>query len=250
MPDPRLYIEDALHEGAQLSLDDGQSRKLTSVLRLGPGSGVRVFNEEGEWRAIIAAASKKGVTVEIGAQSRQARRAPDLDLLFAPVKRDATDLVVEKATELGVRRIRPVITARTIADTVRLDRLSLIARSAAEQTERFDIPEIAPPLPLIKALDGWEEARALIYADEAGEVWGGEKARDIARALAALNADAPLAVLIGPEGGFTPEERTLLRSKRCVIPVSLGPRILRAETAAIATLAVVQALVGDWRRGA
>lgn len=248
MPDPRLYVEDALHDGATLSLDEGQSRKLTSVLRLGEGAALRLFNENGEWRATIASAGKRGVSVEIGPQLRQPRRCADLDLLFAPLKRDATDLIVEKATELGVRRIFPVITARTIAETVRVDRLALIAKSAAEQTERFDIPEIAPPVSLAKTLDGWDEARALIYADESGEVWGGARAKDILAALAAPPPAPRLAVLIGPEGGFTPEERTLLRAQRAVIPVSLGPRILRAETAAIATLAVVQAATGDWRQ--
>jgi 16S rRNA (uracil1498-N3)-methyltransferase len=169
------------------------------------------------------------------------------------VKRHATDLIVEKATELGVRRIRPVITQRTITETVRLDRLQSIAREAAEQTERFDTPEIVEAVSLTKALDGWDVSRPLIYADEAGDEdgapWGGERGRagPITDAVAAINATS-LALLIGPEGGFSSEERRMLRGLSYVIPVSLGPRILRAETAVIAALSVIQAHWGDWRR--
>jgi 16S rRNA (uracil1498-N3)-methyltransferase len=208
--------------------------------------------------------------------------------LFAPVKRHATDLIVEKATELGVKRIKPILTQRTIAETVRIDRLQAIAREAAEQTERFDAPEIFKAQSLAKALDGWDASRPLIYSDESGDedgkMWGGERgrARPIGEALQStfsvaekaarapdegrantpapdrLNAPHPLtpspqgrggklALLIGPEGGFTPEERRMLRGLPYVIPVSLGPRILRAETAAIAALSVIQSAWGDWR---
>jgi 16S rRNA (uracil1498-N3)-methyltransferase len=183
---------------------------------------------------------------------RAPRAAPDLDLLFAPVKRHATDVIVEKATELGVRRMRPVITQRTIAETVRLDRLHAITREAAEQTERFDAPEILEPQALSKALDGWDASRPLIYADEAGDdaraLWGGERGRApaIHGVVAALKSEQ-LALLIGPEGGFTPEERRMLRALPFVAPVSLGPRILRAETAVIAALSVIQAAWGDWQ---
>jgi 16S rRNA (uracil1498-N3)-methyltransferase len=211
---------------------------------------------------------------------RPAHATPDLDLLFAPVKRHATDLIVEKATELGVRRLRPVITRRTIAETVRLDRLAAIAREAAEQTERFDAPEICAPLSLAKALDGWDAARPLIYCDEYGEAAGilaalaqastlslaervaakrrGEGRADI-QAPDRLHGPHPpapspqgrggVSVLIGPEGGFTMEERAMLRGLPFVIPVLLGPRILRAETAAIAALSIIQAAWGDWRAG-
>ncbi len=253
MPDPRLHVEDQLAAGARVALDEGQSRKLAQVLRLGLGAGVRLFNaRDGEWRAEIAEKDKRGLALIVRAHLRAPTLTPDLDLLFAPLKRDATDLVVEKATELGVRRLRPVITARTIAETVRLDRMDLIARSAAEQSERFDIPETLAPVPLAKALDAWEEGRTLVWADETGDdpnqPWGG--ARRSARPIGALaHADAPakLALLIGPEGGFTPEEARLLRAYPFVVPVGLGPRILRAETAAIAALAVLQSRRGDWR---
>jgi 16S rRNA (uracil1498-N3)-methyltransferase len=245
MPDPRLYLDQALSEGARLRLDEGQSAKLTRVLRLGLGGRVRVFNpRDGEWLGEIDAKDAKGVALKLRSQLRPARAAPDLDLLFAPLKRDATDLLIEKATELGVRRLRPVLTAHTIAQQVRADRLTLIARQAAEQSERFDAPEIAPLMPLARALDGWEAGRSLIWADEAGEVWGGAQATPIAEAL---TKGGGIGLLVGPEGGFAPEEQRLLRSLPFVVPVSLGPRILRAETAAIAGLAFIQALVGDWR---
>lgn len=253
MANPRLLIEQTLSPGAEMALEEGQARHVGTVLRLDAGDSLRVFNaNDGEWRARVSEKSKRGMRVRVEEKLRDARAAPDLDLLFAPVKRHATDLIVEKASELGVLRIRPVITQRTIAETVRTDRLAAIAREAAEQTERFDAPEICEPLALGKALDGWDAARPLIYADEAGDdanqAWGGETGR-AAPMLDALEGHAgasKLALLIGPEGGFTPEERRMLRGQPFVIPVSLGPRILRAETAVIAALTLVQAQWGDW----
>lgn len=269
MPEPRLLIDQPLRAGAEIALDESQARHVGTVLRLDEGDALRVFNaHDGEWRARVSAKTKRGMSVRLDELVRAARAAPDLDLLFAPVKRHATDLIVEKATELGVRRIRPVITQRTIAETVRLDRLQAIAREAAEQTERFEAPEIMEPVSLVRALDGWDTARPLIYADEAGDdagaPWGGEKGRaqpiaDVlnlwsagaspADTLAGEGAGAPykLALLIGPEGGFTPEERRMLRGLSFVNAVSLGPRILRAETAVIAALSVIQSIWGDWR---
>jgi len=281
-------IDDALAAGAEIALEEGQARHVGTVLRLDAGDAVRVFNaRDGEWRARVRAKTKRGMNVRVEEKLREARDVPDLDLLFAPVKRHATDLIVEKATELGVARIRPVITQRTIAETVRVDRLQSIAREAAEQTERFDAPDVFEAVSLVRALDGWDAARPLIYADEAGDdasaVWGGDRGRGaaLAEALKALpprgkgwvgggagcgasgdselHSDSPpppplpqgggekLALLIGPEGGFTSEERRMLRSLPYVVPVSLGPRILRAETAVIAALSVIQAVWGDWR---
>ncbi len=280
MAEPRLLIEQSLSERAEIALDQGQARYVGTVLRLGLGDSVRVFNAaDGEWRALVSEKGKRGMAIKLVAFVRAARAVPDLELLFAPVKRHATDLIVEKATELGVRRIRPVITERTIAETVRLDRLKSIAREAAEQTERFDVPEICEPALLYKMLDGWDAERPLIYCDEAGVAAG---VLEVVMALFPLSlagrglggeghADAqaperrpaphpptfgrrPLregeggaAVLIGPEGGFTAEERAMLRACAFVTPVSLGPRILRAETAVIAALTIVQAAWGDWR---
>jgi len=256
MPDPRLLLDEPLTQGARIRLDADRSRHLAAVLRLKPGAPLRAFNtEDGEWRARLDSADKRGAVIVVDSLLRASAPTPDLDLLFAPVKRHATDLIVEKATELGARRLRPVMTKRTIADTVRLDRLSLIAREAAEQTERFDAPEILAPLSLSRVLDAWTEAapRTIIYADESGDepdaAWGGSegRAQPLADALKALRGTPSLALLIGPEGGFDPAERRILRALPFVTPVSLGPRILRAETAAIAALAVVQAVWGDWR---
>lgn len=253
MPEPRLYTDAPLNEGAEIALDEGQARHVGTVLRLRVGDLVRVFNaRDGEWRARLTRADKRGAGVAVESFVRAAKAPPDLDLLFAPVKRHATDLIVEKATELGVRRMRPVITQRTIAETVRIERLSAIAREAAEQTERFDAPEILEPAQLAKALDGWDPERPLIYADEQGDEqgapWGGERGRAPPMLDAVKSQSAgKLALLIGPEGGFTADERRMLRALAFVTPVSLGPRILRAETAVIAALSVIQAAWGDWR---
>lgn len=254
MAEPRILLDSALYDGAKLFLDQSDTRHVSLVLRRKPGDTVRVFNaQDGEWRAEIVSVGTKTTGLEVRSLIRPARAAPDLDLLFAPVKRHATDLIIEKATELGVRRIFPVTTQRTIAETVRVDRLTGIAREAAQQTERFDVPEIRDAQSLPRALDGWDASRGLIYADEAGDdanaPWGGESGRalPISEALQSLPQGAA-ALLIGPEGGFTPEERRMLRAFPFVVPVSLGPRILRAETAVIAALSVIQASWGDWRR--
>jgi 16S rRNA (uracil1498-N3)-methyltransferase len=257
MPEPRLLIDHDLRAGAEIALDEAQARHVGTVLRLDVGGVLRPFNaRDGEWRARVTVREKRGMRVVLESLLREATPSPDLDLLFAPVKRHATDLIVEKATELGVRRIRPVVTQRTIAETVRVDRLENIAREAAEQTERFDAPEVFAAVSLPRALDGWDGARPLIYADESGDddgkAWGGDAGRapPIGEALNLWTAGDPnkLALLIGPEGGFTPEERRMLRTLPYVIPVSLGPRILRAETAVIAALSVIQSVWGDWRR--
>lgn len=262
MTEPRLLIERGLRNGEEIALTNNQARHVGAVLRLDVGGAVRVFNAaDGEWRARIISRNRHAMSVRVEEFVRAAREVPDLDLLFAPVKRHATDIIVEKATELGARRLRPILTQRTIAETVRGDRLQAIAREAAEQTERFDVPEILDAQPLAKALDGWDPARRLIYADEAGDdtaaPWGGETGRaqaiidalhEVAPSPGAGDARGPLALLIGPEGGFTPEERRMLRGLSFVVPVSLGPRILRAETAVIAALSIIQAVWGDWRR--
>jgi 16S rRNA (uracil1498-N3)-methyltransferase len=223
------------------------------VLRLGPGDTARVFNgRDGEWRVTLAASGKRGAAVTIEEQVREQASPPDLTLMFSPLKRQATDWLVEKATELGARKLQPVICKRTVAETVRIDRLHSIAREAAEQTERLDVPEIAAPQSLAAALDRWPEGRPLIFADEAGDdqakPWGGTKGRGapLAEALRGVTAGG-VSLLIGPEGGFDPIERGMLRGLPFVMPVSLGPRILRAETAVVAALTLIQAGWGDWR---
>jgi 16S rRNA (uracil1498-N3)-methyltransferase len=247
MAAPRLFVEADLITGGAVALGEGPARHLTSVLRLREGAHLRLFNgRDGEYAATIREIGKRALALTVGERLREQEASPDLLLLFAPLKRQATDWLVEKATELGVRAMQPVITKRTDVDTVRVDRLAAIAREAAEQSERLDAPDIRAPLPLARALDGWDAARPLIYADESGDdqakPWGGAQGRGapLFSVLPGLRADR-LALLIGPEGGFDPEERRALRSLGFVIPVSLGPRILRAETAAIAALALIQA---------
>lgn len=255
MTTPRLHVTDRLEAGAELTLPPDQSHYLSGVMRRGAGDMARLFNgADGEWRAVIAETGKKAVRLRCEEKLREQAAAPDLHLLFAPVKKARTDFIVEKATELGVSAIRPVFTERSIAERVRIDRLQAIAREAAEQTERLDLPEVREPEKLTRALEAWPADRPLVYCDEAGDEpnapWGGETGR-AAPALETLRArlsGAPrAAVLIGPEGGFSRGERAMLRAHGNVIPVSLGPRILRADTAAAAALTLVQAVWGDWR---
>lgn len=253
MADPRLYVAEDLVAGASLALDEAQARHVGTVLRLEVGDALRVFNTvDGEWSARIAEKGKRSMRVVVETHLRAVRGSPDITLFFAPLKRQATDWIVEKATELGVRQIRPVITQRTIAETVRLDRLRTIALEATQQCERFDVPQFLEPVPLPNAFER-AGVGAVVYADEAGDdqtaAWGGDTGRapPILDVLQSLKFFGGLGVLIGPEGGFTADERRMLRNLSFVKPVSLGPRILRAETAAIAALTVAQAAWGDWR---
>lgn len=237
----RLFISDDLAPGAELSLDEGQSRYLASVMRAKAGDELRVFNgRHGEWRALVAQVGKRAVVLQVIDTARRQSVGPDLDLVVALVKRAPLETIVEKAAELGVRRIRPVVTERTNADHTRVDRLRAIATEAAEQTGRLDVPEVAEPLKLEKLIEDWEPDRRLLFCDEAGD------ARPVLEALAG-QAPGPWAVLIGPEGGFSPRERERLRGLPYATPASLGPRILRADTAAISALTLWQAALGDWR---
>jgi 16S rRNA (uracil1498-N3)-methyltransferase len=250
---PRLYVAPDLAEGLEISTNADQAHYLTRVLRLTAGSPVRVFNgRDGEFDASLTTFAKNTAHLRLGARIRSQRPTPDLWLMFAPLKKARTDFVVEKATELGASEIRPVLTERTDAETVRTDRLQRIAIEAAEQTERLEVPPVRDAMKLDQALAGWHESRVLIYADEAGDEggkpWGGDagRGRPIVDMLKTLNT-VRAAILIGPEGGFSPAERQRLRGLSCVRPVSLGPRILRAETASVVALALYQALAGDWR---
>ena len=250
---PRLYVAPDLGEGLEIPVDADQAHYLTRVMRLAVGDPVRVFNgRDGEFDANLAAFTKSTATLRLGARTRAQHGVPDLWLLFAPLKKARTDFVVEKAAELGASEILPVLTERTDADTVRTDRLQRIAIEAAEQTERLDVPRIHEAAKLSAVLASWKPERTLIYADEAGEdearPWGGEAGRAPAAAHGLEVLKGPAAILIGPEGGFSPAERKRLRELPYVKPVSLGPRILRAETAAVAALSLYQALAGDWRR--
>jgi 16S rRNA (uracil1498-N3)-methyltransferase len=237
----RLHVPHDLTPGAALGLDEGQSRYLAAVMRLSVGDEVAVFNgRDGEWRATVAAVGKRAVTLTALSQARAQQAGPDLELLIALVKRARLETIVEKAAELGARRVRPVITERTNADHTRVDRLRAIATEAAEQTGRLDVPDVAEPVKLEKLLADWEPGRRLLFCDEAG---------DAPPVLTAGLAEGPWAILIGPEGGFSPAERERLRALPYAVPATLGPRILRADTAAISALTLWQAAVGDWRRG-
>jgi 16S rRNA (uracil1498-N3)-methyltransferase len=251
--EPRLYIDAPLEAGAVLDLDRDQAHYLVTVMRRKAGDGVRLFNgRDGEWRAEVASADRKRASLQIVQQRRSQTATPDMALYFAPVKKARTDFIVEKATELGVASITPVITQRTQSERVRTDRLEALAREASEQTERLDLPAIHEPVSLTQMIKGWDPERTLMFADESGdsqtEPWGGEhgRARPIAEALAGRERGGKWAMLVGPEGGFSIEERTLLHAQTFVLPVSLGPRILRADTAAAAALSVWQSMLGDW----
>ncbi len=236
---PRLYADLQLTSGAILRLSEEASHYLRNVLRLTGGDTVRIFNgRDGEWLCYITEASKKGVDVRCERALADAKPPPDIDYVFAPLKHARLDYVVQKATELGVRRLLPVITRRTITERVNIERMRANAIEAAEQCNLVFVPEVLEPQPLERLIASWPAGRSLVYCDETlvGE-----------NPLAALaKLSAPSAVLIGPEGGFAPEEKQLLSRQSFVRPISLGPRIMRADTAAIAALTLVQAAAGDW----
>ena len=237
----RLHVPQPLSPGAAVLPTLDQSRYLTQVMRLKTGDALLVFNGvDGEWRCAVAEVLKKGVVLRAEEQIRAQTTVPDVELLIAVVKKAALEFAVEKATELGAARIGLVTTRRTQGDRVRMDRLEAIAVESAEQTGRLDVPAIDLPQKLEALLDGWDASRRLMFCDETGG----------APAVSALTAagGGKWAILIGPEGGFSPEEGERLRALPFTTAVSLGPRILRADTAAIAALTLWQAAVGDWDR--
>jgi 16S rRNA (uracil1498-N3)-methyltransferase len=240
LPRTRLFVDAPLAAGQSVPLSDAQAHHLRGVLRLSPGEGLRLFNpRDGEWLARLDALGKSGGSAAVERQLRLPAPAPDLWLCFAPVKKDAVDAVVEKGTELGAAVLQPVFTRFTDVQRVNLDRLRAHAVGAAEQCERLDVPDVRDPLRLDALLAAWPAGRPLLVCAEAGT------ARPIAEAAA--ETTGPAGLLIGPEGGFAPAELDLLRRHEFVRPVGLGPRILRADTAAIAALAVWQMLAGDGR---
>lgn len=242
-PKYRLYVEAALTAGAALDLEADQAHYLGAVMRAQPGEMVALFNgRDGEWRAVIEEISKKRARVAVADQLRpqEAEALQDLWLLFAPVKKQGTDMIIEKATELGVAAILPVFTRFTNAARVNTDRLRANAREAAEQCERLSVPTILEPSSLEEALASFEPGRTLFALDETG---GGAPITDV---LSTAGSHMT-AFLVGPEGGFAKSELDLLRRSPFVTHINLGPRILRAETAAVAALTCWQALCGDWR---
>lgn len=238
---PRLYVRAALAGERRLAMPPDQAHYLTRVMRRAAGDRVLLFNgSDGEWLGTIEAIRKNALDILCLEQTRIQTHEPDLLLLFAPVKRDPMEYLLQKACELGVARLQPVITHRTIARQVNIDRLRMIAREAAEQSERLTLPEILPPTPLASALTQLDE-RPLFACLESGP------SLPVAEAFTARQKSDSVALLTGPEGGFSAEEADLIRRHAQTIAVNLGPRILRADTAALAAIAVWQALRGDWQ---
>jgi 16S rRNA (uracil1498-N3)-methyltransferase len=240
----RLYVEAPLNAGGLVELPKDKAHFLKNVLRLNTGQHISFFNgRDGEWLGRIETLSKSSATVALENQTRPQSPMPDVWLVFAPIKRARIDFVAEKATELGVAQIRPVITRRTVMARVNTGRLEANALEAAEQCERLDVPQVFEPQQLDKLLDSWPAGRRILWCDE------GASGGPIAHALAKLDDAArrdPWAILIGPEGGFDEVERARLIDFPDALAVTLGPRLLRADTAAAAALSIWQAWVGDW----
>ncbi len=235
---PRLFVTEPLSLGAQLSIEGGQAHYLSRVMRAGPGDAVVLCDDvTGEWAARVVEAGKRAVIVELETQLRPREEVPDFTLCAALLKKDRFDLVLEKACELGVRRIQPVLTRRCVADRLNLERARAVLVEAAEQCARTALPQLAEPVKLDTLLKGWEPDRTLFFADENG----GENA---ARAFAANPGAA--ALLTGPEGGFDEAERAAIRALQQARAITLGPRILRGETAALAATALWMGTCGDW----
>ncbi|MFC2970411.1 16S rRNA (uracil(1498)-N(3))-methyltransferase [Acidimangrovimonas pyrenivorans] len=235
----RLYVDHPLGAGQSVPLDRDQAHYLFGVMRQGAGAPVLLFNgRDGEWLATVTEAGKRGGLLSCEEQTRPLQLPPDLWLLFAPIKKARTDFIVEKAAEMGAARIVPVQTEFTNAERIRRDRLQAHAVEAAEQCGGTFVPEVADLVPLSRLLADWPEDRRLMWCDEA-LVGGSAGLPD--------GAAGPWAILIGPEGGFSEVERSRLKALPQAVPVSLGPRILRADTAAVAALTLWQDQLGDWR---
>lgn len=239
----RLFIDTGLAAGVQIELAREQANYLLNVLRLAAGDELIVFNgRDGEWRAAIAPGGRKQASLIVSAQERAQGVRGDIDYLFAPLKHARLDYMVQKAVEMGAARLRPVFTRRSQAARINLERMRANAVEAAEQCGVLFVPDVSEPLKLEQMLAQWPQERTLVFCDE------DEKVADPVAVLRAkgLRAGAPAAVLIGPEGGFDDQERGLIRAVPQAIAISLGPRILRADTAAVAALAAVQMAMGDW----
>lgn len=242
----RLFLRHVLAEGARIEADRGQANYLMNVLRLKDGDYILVFNgSDGEWLAKVASGGRRECALLVMEQTREQTERNDLMYLFAPLKHARLDYMVQKAVEMGVGSLKPVMTQHTQTSRINLERMEANVIEAAEQCGVLSIPEVQAPQPLKDVLEVWPEAqpgRRLLFCDEA------EGSHNPLMTLAQMKDTGapPLAVLIGPEGGFSEDERTLLRSLDFVSAIPLGPRILRADTAAVAALAVIQATVGDW----
>jgi len=240
-PSIRLYLSHDLVAGAVLPLDAKQVHYLKNVMRLATGDVLLVFNgRDGEWRAEVADLGRSAGALRAVALERAQVDEPDLWLVFTPIKKTRLDVLVEKAGELGASRLVPVLTERASVRDLNVARAEALLVEAAEQCGRMTVPRIDPVAPLAGVLDRWDAGRRLMFCDESG------RGPPIASVLAD-QAPGPWAVLIGPEGGFSPAERDAIAGRSFVVPVALGPRILRADTAAIAALSLLQAHLGDWR---
>ena len=243
---PRLFVDAALAPAAVLALAPNQANYLVHVLRLKPGAPVLAFNgRDGEWCAELGAARKKGAELVAVERVREQTAPGDLHYLFAPLKHARLDYMVQKAVEMGVSRLQPVITRHTQTERINLGRMRANAIEAAEQCGILTVPEIAAPKKFDSLTRGWKADRLLVFCDEAADV------KDPVAALASARSGGiagrlPVSVLIGPEGGFAENERAALLKLPNVVRLALGPRILRADTAAVAALALVQAVLGDW----
>jgi len=243
--DTRLFVGADLSAGHEVAIDAPRAHYLRNVLRLQRGATLRLFNgRDGEWRATIAEEGKRSAVLAVDGSLRPQEAEPDLWLVFAPIKRARIDTVAEKATELGVSALRPTTTQHTAVERVNCERLRTIAIEAAEQCERLTVPQVMEPVTLGELLATWPAQRRLLLCTESGA------AQPIAEVLQAQVAAAsePWAVMIGPEGGFARSELDALRKLPFVMPVGLGPRVLRADTAALAALACWQAILGDGRQ--
>ncbi|MCB5175423.1 MULTISPECIES: 16S rRNA (uracil(1498)-N(3))-methyltransferase [Microvirga] len=239
---PRLFVDVPLRAGARISLDRGQANYLLNVLRLQAGSPVLIFNgEDGEWRAEISVEGRKAADLVCAEQTRAQTPRPDLVYAFAPLKHARLDYMVQKAVEMGAGVLQPVITRRTQSTRVNLERMRSNAVEAAEQCGIITLPEVREETDLESFVKNLEQERLLVFCDEDAPV------ANPVEALSSFGNKKPgLAVVVGPEGGFTDSERALVAAHESSVRVSLGPRILRADTAAVAALAVVQSVLGDW----
>jgi 16S rRNA (uracil1498-N3)-methyltransferase len=236
----RLFVEAPLAAGAALPLDHAQAHYLTTVLRRKSGAGVLVFNgRDGEWSADLSV-QKRAALLVVAAKTREQTAPADLHYLFAPLKSARLDYMVQKAVEMGASRLVPVLTRHGQVARVNRERMRANAIEAAEQCGILWLPEIAEPADLPRLLADCDPARTIVFCDEDAEV------ADPLAALSAVPPRTPLAVLVGPEGGFAADERAMLLKLPNVVRIGLGPRILRADTAAVAALTIVQAVVGDW----
>jgi 16S rRNA (uracil1498-N3)-methyltransferase len=253
---PRLHVTGALKPGAEVTLEKSQAHYLRNVLRLKPGDGVLAFNgKDGEWQAALADGKRTALVLQ--EQTRPQTEPQDLHYLFAPLKHERLDYMVQKAVEMGVSRLQPVLTRHTQVKRINLERMRANAIEAAEQCGVLSIPDIAEPVTFSRAIAGRKADRLLVFCDETADVKdpvatlaGAREAPSAMLPLTMSSASGgpqPLALIIGPEGGFAEEERAALLKLTNVVRLSLGPRILRADTAAVAALTLIQAVLGDWR---